>query len=59
MFAVFRRDTLNQRSAVDREASAEGNLLSHVGDVIVDACLFRNGIHHDTTAFQLIYSLSA
>lgn len=57
-FAVFCRDVLKQRSAIDRQAIGSGNLLSHVGDVLTDCHLFEKRIRHDPDTFRLLYGFS-
>jgi hypothetical protein len=56
--AVFRRDILEQRSAVDRQIVMDGNIDSHHGDGLTDALLFEQGMRSDCSTFQLLYGFS-
>lgn len=56
--AVFRRDILEQRSAVDRQVILNGNTSSHDGDALSDALLFERGMRSDPSTYHLLYGFS-
>lgn len=52
-FAVFHRVVLDQRSAIDHQAIAGGNLFSHAGNVLADCHLFKKRIRYDSSPFDI------
>lgn len=56
--SMFRRDRMNQRSAVDRQAITAENLFSHAGDVLADALLYEKNMRIDQSTFTLLYGFT-